>query len=191
MVQRYAAKHEHSTRYKVWYLIHHDSFSQNATEILLQNASGFLLQNTTALLQNVAVNTKCDDFITICNSYYKMQRLLQVATVHGANQRNALIRLKWFLSSEAKKVLVNNYFYSNFNYCPLVWMCSSAKSLNKIGSPQKRALRYLYSDYESPYDTLLAKSGKVTMKASRLKSLCVEIYKSINSINPSFYERIF
>ena len=108
-----------------------------------------------------------------------------------ANQLNALIRLKQFLSFEAKKVLVNSYFYSNFNYCPLVWMFSSAKSLNKIESLQKRALRYLYSDYESPYDRLLAKSGKVTMKASRLRSLCVEIYKSINAINPSFMNEIF
>ena len=38
----------------------------------------------------------------------------------AANQLNALIRLKQFLSFEAKKVLVNSYFYSNFNYCPLV-----------------------------------------------------------------------
>ena len=91
----------------------------------------------------------------------------------AVNQLNALIGLKQFLSFEAKKVLVNSYFYSNFNYCPLVWMFSSAKSLNKIESLQKRALRYLYSDYESPYDTLLAKSVKVTMKASRLRSLCV------------------
>ena len=70
-------------------------------------------------------------------------------------------------------------------------MFSSAKSLNKIKSLQKRALRYLYSDYESPYDTLLVKSGKVTMNASRLRSLCIEICKSINSINPSFMNDIF
>ena len=70
-------------------------------------------------------------------------------------------------------------------------MFSSAKSLNKIESLQKRAFRYLYSDYESPYDTLLAKSGKVTKKTRRLRSLCVEICKSINSINPSFMNEIF
>ena len=64
-------------------------------------------------------------------------------------------------------------------------MFSSTKSL------QRKALYYLYSDYESPYDTLLAKSGKVTMKVSRLRSLCVQVYKSINSINPSFMNEIF
>ena len=54
-----------------------------------------------------------------------------------------------------------------------------------------KIFRYLYNDYESPYDTLLANSGKVNMKASRLRSLCVEIYKSINSTNPSFMNEIF
>ena len=108
----------------------------------------------------------------------------------AANQVNALIRFKQFLSFEAKKVLVNGYFCSNVNYCLLVWTFSSAKSL-KIESLQKKELRYLYSDYESPYDTLLAKSGKVTMKASSLRSLCVEIYKSINSKTPSFLNEIF
>ena len=29
------------------------------------------------------------------------------------------------------------------------------------------------------------------MNASRLQSLCVEIYKSINSINPSFMNEVF
>ena len=62
----------------------------------------------------------------------------------AANQLNALIRLKRFLTFEVKKTLINSYFYSNFNYCLLVWMFSSAKSLNKVESLQKRALCFLY-----------------------------------------------
>ena len=71
-------------------LIRYDSLLQNATDVitkcnsyfitkcdrsLLQNASGFLLQNATVI-------TKCDDFITKCDSCYKVQHLLQIATVH-------------------------------------------------------------------------------------------------------------
>ena len=48
---------------------------------LLQNASIFLLQNATVFLQNAAVITNCDNCITNCDSYYKMRRLLQIATV--------------------------------------------------------------------------------------------------------------
>ena len=80
------------------YLIRYDSLLQNATDIiakydscfikkcdrsLLQNASGFLLRNATDLLQNATGNTNSDNFITKCDSYYKMRRLLQIATVQG------------------------------------------------------------------------------------------------------------
>ena len=40
-------------------------------------AAAVLLQNVTALLKNAAVITKYVDFIIKCDSYYKMQPLLQ------------------------------------------------------------------------------------------------------------------
>ena len=62
---------------------------QNATDSitkcdrsLWQNESGFLLQNETILLQNATIITKCDAFFTKFYSYYKIWRLLQIATVH-------------------------------------------------------------------------------------------------------------
>ena len=69
-----------------------------------------------------------------------------------ANQLNALIRLKQFLSFHAKEVLINSYIISNFNYCPLVWMLSSTQSLNKIENLLKRALRFLHDDFEASYE---------------------------------------
>ena len=50
----------------------------------------------------------------------------------AANQLNALIRLKQFLSFHVQEVLINSYIISNFNYCPLIWMFSNAQSVNKI-----------------------------------------------------------
>ena len=90
----------------VSYLSRYDSLLQNMTAVitkynsyfitkcdrsLLQNASGFLLQNATVLLQNATVITKCDDFIIKCDTYYKMRRLLQIATVHSS------LRIAWSL----------------------------------------------------------------------------------------------
>ena len=78
------------------YLIHYENLLQNATDIitnsgsyfitkfdrsLFKNASAFLLQNARVLLQNAPDIINCDDFITNCESYYKMRRLLQIATV--------------------------------------------------------------------------------------------------------------
>ena len=53
-----------------------------------------------------------------------------------SSQLNALVRLNKFLSFEQKKVLVNSFILSNFDYCPLVWFISSAKSLKKVGNLQ-------------------------------------------------------
>ena len=85
-----------------------------------------------------------------------------------ANKLQAPIRLRMFLSFEEKKTLINSYFYSNFNYCLLVWIFSSAKSLNKVESLLKRALSFLYEDYVSPYEELFQEALKETMKANRL-----------------------
>ena len=60
-----------------------------------------------------------------------------------------------FRNFEEKKTLINSYFYPSFNYCPLVWMFSRAKSLNKVGSLQKRPLRFLYDDYVSHRERLI------------------------------------
>ena len=109
----------------------------------------------------------------------------------AANQLNALIRLKRFLDFEEKKTLINSYFYSNFNHCPLVWMFSSAKSLNKVESLQKRALRFSYDNYDSSYESTLKIAGKSTKNVNKLRSLCIEIFKTLNNINPAFMNEIF
>ena len=71
-------------------------------------------------------------------------------------------------------------------------MFSHAKSLKKVEALQKKALRFLCNDYNSPLEEILKKSGKVCMEVNRLRNLCIEIYKkSINNINPSFMKQIF
>ena len=63
-------------------------------------------------------------------------------------------------------------------------MFSHKKSLNKIESLLKRALKSLLNDYENPYKQLLEKSGKSNMNLRRIRFLCIEICKTINSLNP-------
>ena len=105
----------------------------------------------------------------------------------AANQSSALIRLKNFLCFEGKIVLINSYFMSNFNYCPLVWTFSKATSLKKIENLQKIALRFLYNNYQLPYEELLNKANSSTMNVKRLRFLCVEI----NNLSPSSMKHIF
>ena len=128
--------------------------------------------------QGIIIDKKKQEYISIDQKNVKTSSSVKLLGVHiddklnfnlhitktcrsAANQLHALIRLRMFLNFEEKKTLINSYFYSSFNYCPLVWMFSSAKSLNKVESLQKRALRFLYEDYVSSYEELLQKAGKL------------------------------
>ena len=105
----------------------------------------------------------------------------------AANQLNALIRLKQFLSFHAKEVLINSYIISNLNYCPLVWMFWSTQSLSKIENLQKQASRFLYDDFEASYEDLLSKGGKSWM----LGDCGLYMSKTLNDLNSSFMNNIF
>ena len=89
----------------------------------------------------------------------------------AATQLSVLKRLRSYIGFEQKKVLIQSFVCSKFNYCPLVWYFSSMKSLQKIEKLQERALRFLYNDHNSSYNDLLQKSGKCTMQVSRQRTL--------------------
>ena len=88
-------------------------------------------------------------------------------------------------------MLVNTFEMSNFNYCSLVWIFFSGQSLNKIQNLQKKTSPFLLNDYDSPYEDLLDKSGCPNMNLRRQRTLCIEIYKTLNKLNPGYMNGIF
>ena len=70
-------------------------------------------------------------------------------------------------------------------------MFASSKSLTKIENLHKRALRFMLDDYSSSYEKILKKSGKFSMDVKRKDKLCIEIYKTLNNLIPSFMKEIF
>ena len=61
-------------------------------------------------------------------------------------------------------------------------------STNKVESIQNRALRLLYNDYSSTYDSLLAKANKPSMELKRYRILALEIFKTLNFLNPTYMQ---
>ena len=104
----------------------------------------------------------------------------------ATNQQNALVRLKTFLGSNERKVLVNSFVLSNFNYVPLVWFVSSSTSLRKIENLHKRALRFLLNNYVSSYEQLLQKSSKASINLRNHRVLCTEVFKTMIDLNPTY-----
>ena len=101
-----------------------------------------------------------------------------------SNQSIALIRLKRFLGFKEKRIVIKSFSKGNFNYCPLVWMFSSASSLKKIENLKKRVLKFLYNDYGISCEELL---DRATMNVNRLRNCAPKSIKILTKIlNPKF-----
>ena len=105
-------------------------------------------------------------------------------------QVNAIFRLKKHTSQKELEVVLNSFIYSNFNYCPLVWHFSTNKSIEKIDNIHKCYLKLILNDYKSDYKTLLDKSDKEYVKIRRIKTLAIEIFQTVNELNPNFMKTV-
>ena len=109
----------------------------------------------------------------------------------AAGQLNYLCRQKQYLNKDSKKILVESFIFANFNYCPLVWHFCSQELMNKQENIQKRALRFIYDDYESTYEHLLVLANKPTLEVRKLRLLTIEIFKTLNNLNPDYMKDVF
>ena len=70
-------------------------------------------------------------------------------------------------------------------------MFSSEKLSNKDESLQMKTLRFLYKTMFHRMRSYCKNLEKRLWKFNRLRILCIEIYKSINNINPMYMNEIF
>ena len=63
--------------------------------------------------------------------------------------------------------------------------------MKKIEKIHERALRFLYNETTSSNEDLLSMVKKCKMRISRLRTRCVENYKTISKLNPPFMQDIF
>ena len=98
---------------------------------------------------------------------------------------------QYLLGFTERKALVNTFLMSNFNYYSLLWNFSGAQSLNEIENLQKRALRFFLNDYDNTYEDLLETAGYPNMNLKRQRTLCIDIYKTLNKLNPGYMNDIF
>ena len=62
---------------------------------------------------------------------------------------------------------------------------------NKINRIHERALRTVYSDYNSSFNELLDKDGSFTIHQRNVQSLAIEIYKYLHDLSPAILSEVF
>ena len=93
------------------------------------------------------------------------------------------------MSLSKKRTLMNAFFKSQFNYCPLIWMCHSRENNNKTNIPHERHLRIAYNDVQSSFNALLEKDGSIHER--NIKSLATEMFKVSKNLAPPQMHEIF
>ena len=88
-------------------------------------------------------------------------------------------------------LIVNAFIFSQFGYCPLVWMFHNRKLNNRINNIPKPALRIVYRDYDSTFQQLLKKNNSVSIHRGNLHLLATKIFKTRNDLNPVIREDVF
>ena len=83
---------------------------------------------------------------------------------------HALARVSKYMSFLQRRIIMDAFISSHFNYCSLVWMCHSRKLNNQINRIHHRALRIVYRDYTSSFESLLEKSNSVTIHMKNIQT---------------------
>ena len=77
------------------------------------------------------------------------------------------------------------------NYCSTVrHFCRKCDS-DKLEKLNERALRTVFQDESSSYETLLNQASKTTLHNRRVQDIAILIYKALHNQSPQYIEKLF
>ena len=101
----------------------------------------------------------------------------------------ALARLVKYMPFHKRRILLKTFIESQFSYCPLIWMFCGRKLNRRINHIHERALRFVYDDYTSTFESLLEKDKSVSIHHRNIRRVAIEMYKVINNLSPGIILR--
>ena len=104
---------------------------------------------------------------------------------------NVLSRITAYMNLTKRELMMNSFFTSQFNYCPLLWMCHNCTINNRTNSLHERCLRIVYNDNKSSFQELLDKDKDVTIHVKNVRALALEMFKVSNNYSTSLMSMIF
>ena len=149
--------------------------------------------NKSIMIQNEEIcNSSCEKLLGV----YFDRNLTFHAHINSickkaAQKLNALSRITPYMDLNKRKIAVNAFFSSQFNYCPLIWMCHNSTYNNKINRLHERCLRLIYNDKHSSFEELLEKDNSVSIHHKNLHVLATEMFKVKLKSTPEIMQDVF
>ena len=147
-------------------------------------------------LDNIEIeNSNCERLLGVkIDSKLNFKEHLDGIIKKASREINALSRIAPYMNIEKPRLLMNSFFASQFNYCPLVWMCNHRSVNSKINRLHGRCLRIVYSDSVSSIEDLLDKDRSVSVHVKNIKTLAIKMFKvskklTLPLMNETFVKR--
>ena len=128
--------------------------------------------------------------VTIDNEL-KFDKHIRIICKEAGKKINALSRLVFCLNASHRKICLESFINSLFNYGSLAWMFCTRKSNNMINHVHERALRIAHNDYSTDFNELLKKVGSETKHIRNVKKVAVEMFKIQNNMSKHLISELF
>ena len=87
-----------------------------------------------------------------------------------------------YIASPNRRVLINEFFKAQFNYCPIIWIFHSCCLNSKINRLYEMCLRMIYNVTILNFEELLNKD--ISIHHNNIHAIAIEMYKVANDISP-------
>ena len=118
------------------------------------------------------------------SSQYHINRICYKAS----QKLHALSRIAKYISEDKKTYAIQ--IFHNFTI-QLAWMCHRRGLNNKINNIYKKALRIVYQDKKSSFETSLKHEKSMSIHVKNLQHLATKLFKVKNDLSPEILKEIF
>ena len=125
-------------------------------------------------------NSKCEKFLGIeWDSKSNFNSHIHDICQKAGQKLNTISRITPYRDFTKRCLLVNAFFYSQFNRCKLAWMFHNRTNNSKINRLHERFLRLIYNDKKPSFEDLLEVGGSVSIHHKNLRTLAVELLSPV------------
>ena len=167
-------------------------FVQNEMKANL-NEYHLLLSTTDAFnLERVIRNSKSKKLLRVTfDNKLKFGKHIITICQRANRKLNALARLIPHMELGKRRIIMNAFFDSKFNYSTVTWMCHSRALNNEINRVHERCLPIIFNDKTSTFKKLLEKYYSVSIHYRNIQELAIEMHKVANGMSPEIMNEIF
>ena len=156
--------------------------------LLLSPSQPFLVNIKGSIIES----SNCEKLLGIyIDSNFSFEYHINRICCKASQKLHALSRIAKFTSENKKRMLFKSFIISQFNYCPIVWMCHGRGLNNKINNIHERALRIVYHDKISSFIFFLKRDKSASIHMKNLQYSATELFKVKNALSPEIMKEIF